>query len=443
MPECPPNDTHQKALRINLDPTIFGSFAEIGAGQEVARWFLRVGAASGTVAKSISAYDKDVSDDLYGKGTRYVSRERLEAMLDREWEQLRAQVSGARGGATRLFAFADTVAARNYEGTNDAQGWMGVRFQLRPGEPPGDVLLHVNMRDHSGVQQQEALGILGVNLLHALYYERDSEDQFLDALRSDLEDGRLEIDLIDFAGNGPGWKREPTLARLLTRGMAEAVVFAPGERPPPPSEIVYKKAVVLVPGTFDHVAPIHARILAAGTRELERELAAAGEQPPPKLAGAFCLSAAAPDDATPAPDASELAARAAALIPFGAPVIAARRREYYHMTALINRYTHAPVRFAVGISALLRVFAEAHYGNLEGRILEGVSRLFAGNVRFYVYPMPAAEMRRQFETLAGGGWRLEAPEGMVTVESVRPPDPLGNLYDYLLHSGFMAPMRGA
>ncbi|MFZ0785092.1 MAG: hypothetical protein WAM67_04845, partial [Candidatus Acidiferrales bacterium] len=149
-------NTHQKALRINLDPANFGSFAEIGAGQEVARWFLFVGGASGTVAKSISAYDKEVSDDLYGSGSRYVSRERLASMMDREWAQLLSQLNVARGSRTCFFSFADTIEARNYAGTNEAHGWIGLRFQRQPGGPAHDILVHVNMLDASNPLQQEA-----------------------------------------------------------------------------------------------------------------------------------------------------------------------------------------------------------------------------------------------------------------------------------------------
>ena len=171
MPSAQKLDTHHKALTLNLDPSTFGSFAEIGAGQEVARWFLLVGGASGTVAKTISAYDKEVSDDLYGSGSRYVSKQRLEAMLDNEWTQLLTQLSKTRGQQTRFFCFVDTVSARNFAGTNDAHGWIGLRFQLQPGGPPNDVLLHINMRDPSNVLQQQAIGILGVNLIYAAFYE--------------------------------------------------------------------------------------------------------------------------------------------------------------------------------------------------------------------------------------------------------------------------------
>src|ERR1700748_2842578 len=180
MPSVEKLDTRRKALILNLDPAIFGSFAEIGAGQEVARWFLVVGGASGTVAKTISAYDKEVSDDLYGSGSRYVSKQRLEAMLENEWNQLLTQLSKTRGPQTRFFCFVDTVSARNFAGTNDANGWIGLRFQLQPGGPPNDVLLHINMRDSSNALQQEAIGILGVNLIYAAFHELEIKQSFLE-----------------------------------------------------------------------------------------------------------------------------------------------------------------------------------------------------------------------------------------------------------------------
>ncbi len=448
MPQDTGMDTHQKALRINLDRTIFGSFAEIGAGQEVARWFLRVGGASGTVAKTISAYDKEVSDALYGAGTRYVSRPRLEAMLDTEWTQLHDQVGESHGTTARLFAFADTVAARNYEGTNDAHGWMGVRFQERTGGDASQVLLHVNMRDQSALLQQEALGTLGVNLLHALYFERGSMEQFLEALLAGLQEGRLEIDMVDARGGAfKGWDRRQVLVTLVTHGMAEAVVFTVDGKLLPLSELVYKAPVVLAPGTFEHVSPVHARILASGIKELEAELR---ERPPEepetkKVAtmGAYCLSAAAPLENVQGPDATELRVRADRLIALGAPVVIARRREYYHVASLFNRYTSNPVRFGVGVSALFHVFAESFYRNLEGQILEGIARLFARNVRFYVCPMEAAAMKPQLESLVRTGWEISTLGGRVCADQMRPPPPVGHLYEYLLSSRFVVPVKGA
>src|SRR3954470_18394309 len=167
-------DTHTKPLAINLQASIYGSFAEIGGGQEVARWFLTVGAAAGTVAQTISAYDKTFSDDTYGAGTRYVSRERLSAMLEREYRLLVDRLGPTRGPQSRFFAFADTVATRNYKGDNEQHGWVGLRFQAEPlAAEPSDLLLHVNLMDPTAAEQQQSLGVLGVNLLYSAYHARD------------------------------------------------------------------------------------------------------------------------------------------------------------------------------------------------------------------------------------------------------------------------------
>ena len=217
-------DTHRKALSLNLDTSKFGSFAEIGAGQEVARWFLVVGGASGTVAKSISAYDKEVSDSLYGAGSRYVSRQRLETMLETEWTQLLRQLDQKRGPETRFFSFVDTVSARNYAGTNDSHGWVGLRFQPHPGDELSDILLHINMRDSSNVLQQEAIGILGVNLIYAAFYQLQTKESFFEGLAQDIMRDRIEIDFVDFRGPAfANWDRRTILAYLVHAGFAEAV----------------------------------------------------------------------------------------------------------------------------------------------------------------------------------------------------------------------------
>src|SRR5215831_11556839 len=192
--------THQKALSINLDTTKFGSFAEIGAGQEVARWFLIVGGASGTVAKTISAYDKEVSDDLYGRGTRYVSKQRLQAMMESEWKQLLSELQQTRGATTKFFVFVDTISARNYAGTNECHGWVGLRFQQQPGGPANDVVLHINLRDPTNLQQQEAVGVLGVNLIYSVFHHLSSPAELLAGLFEDLSLERIELDLVELSG---------------------------------------------------------------------------------------------------------------------------------------------------------------------------------------------------------------------------------------------------
>ncbi len=224
-------DTHHKALTVNLDPSTFGSFAEIGAGQEVARWFLVVGGASGTVVKTISAYDKEVSDDLYGSGSRYVSKQRLEAMLDNEWAPLLTQLEKTRGSHTRFFSFVDTVSARNFAGTNDPHGWIGLRFQSQPGGPPNDVLLHINMLDPANVLQQEAIGILGVNLIHAAFYELQNKESFLGGVAQDVVKERIEIDYIDLRGPAfESWDQRTLLAHLVSAGFAASATISDKSR---------------------------------------------------------------------------------------------------------------------------------------------------------------------------------------------------------------------
>src|SRR5580658_8022356 len=194
------SDTRQKALRINLDPRWYGTVAEIGAGQEVVRWFFRVGGAAGTIAKSISAYDMAVSDAVYGKADRYVSALRLQGMLDKEFQLNVERLSDERGDENCFFAFADTVVARSYQGGNECHGWMGVKFQAHPRDEPSQIVMHVRMLDIEASLQQEALGIVGVNLLHGAFFEHHEPDNLIESLLDRLTTGRIEIDMIQFRG---------------------------------------------------------------------------------------------------------------------------------------------------------------------------------------------------------------------------------------------------
>jgi len=431
-------DTHQKALALNLDPTKYGSFAEIGAGQEVARWFLVVGAASGTVAKTISAYDKEVSDDLYGSGSRYVSRKRLEAMLDREWTQLLNQLQGNRGSQTRFFSFVDTVSARNYAGTNEQHGWIGLRFQLEPGAQPNDVVLHINMRDSTNLLQQEAIGILGVNLIYAAFHELQTQDSFLQGLAQDVEK-RIEIDFI--AVRGPAlekWDQRVLLATLVRAGLAEAVFFSSGNLVPP-TEVLYKKAAVLAPGVFEHVdglhGEIHSRLLASAVQHLHGEPLEAKSAP----VGLFCLPAAPVFAGAPLPEVADLLTHIDALVARGGEVLLFREPELYSMADFVNRYTKEPVRFVVGLSLLIRAF-EDRYSKLEGSLLQALSRLFAQNVRIYAYPMKAADFQKALSDFPTAQWEWSETNGWVSAAQLRPAPPLRHLYDYVLASNFLVPM---
>ena len=436
MPSEEKLDTHQKALTINLDATIFGSFAEIGAGQEVARWFLQVGAASGTVAKTVSAYDKEVSDDLYGPGTRYVSMQRLEAMLEHEWDQLLGQLQKSRGTSTRFFAFADTISARNFAGTNECHGWMGIRFQDQPEGEAQDILLHLNLRDSSNLSQQEAVGIVGVNLIYAVHHRRQNKESLLKALLDQASVQRVEIDFIEVRGPAfESWNSRELLLALVLEGLAEAIVLPAGSRRGPPSEILRKRPIVLVPLTEDPRS-VHGEILPFAIRELQAEAGEAGREPLGLVAVStvpLTLSGVALEAFDPVPCVEELHS-------LGADVLVSSYSELYRLTSFLNRYTQAPVRFAVGLPALVHVFSAA-YGQLEGRLLEGISRLFAQNVRGYVFPLPISTLKESMNSSFAADWQWEATDGWVSADQLRPAQPLGYLYSFLLASNFIIPMR--
>jgi hypothetical protein len=437
MPENGRYDAHQKALSLNLDGTIFGSFAEIGAGQEVARWFLRVGAASGTVAKTISAYDKEVSDQIYGAGTRYVSKPRLQAMLESEWKQLLLQLEGTRGTDTRFFAFVDTISARNYSGTNDCHGWVGLRYLRHPGDVPNDIILHINLMDPSNVQQQEAVGILGVNLIYAAFHAPASTEAVLASLFEELGLARMEIDCLEWSGPAfASWNRDEVHASLVAGGYAEAVIFQADNQLAPPNELLYKRALVLAPGRFDNVSSLHADLIRDTLTQLpEEEL-----QESKGGLGLFCLSAA--DSSIPGGrvTAHEITQRVAMLQELGYGVMLLRAQELYKMSAFANRYTKSRIHFAIGLSVLLRILKDS-YNELAGALLEGIALLFKQNVWLIVYPMTTEELRGRVTADQLTGWTWKETDGLVSADNVHPAGPVDSLYQYLLESKFILAAR--
>src|SRR5882672_7214802 len=218
--------TRQKALALNLDATKYGTFAEIGGGQEVARWFFSVGGAAGTVAKTICAYDMAVSDGLYGPAKRYVSRQRLEAMLEQELAQLLERLDGIRGNTKCFFAFADTVATRSFQKTANGRGWLGVRFQARPHEEPSQIIVHAHLFDSTAVREQEALGILGVNLIHGAFFRRDDPAELIASLLDELSRERIEIDMIKLSGSAFQKVDNRLMSlQLVERALTDAAMF--------------------------------------------------------------------------------------------------------------------------------------------------------------------------------------------------------------------------
>jgi hypothetical protein len=240
----------QKALRLNLDDQKYGTLAEIGAGQEVASWFFRAGRAAGTVAKSMSAYDMKVSDAIYGRSGRYVCRERLLAMLTHEYDLLLERLAPTRGDATCFFAFADTVATCG-PGRDRGEAWLGIRFQHAPHAEPSDILLHVHLLDTVRLHEQEALGILGVNLIHGAYFERNDPRAIVASLLDDLSARRVEVDVVRFSGPAfPGVDNRLMSLQLVEQGLTDAVMFTAAGEVVQPSEVLYKKPVLVERGRF-------------------------------------------------------------------------------------------------------------------------------------------------------------------------------------------------
>ncbi|HTZ47023.1 MAG TPA: hypothetical protein VMH20_05495 [Verrucomicrobiae bacterium] len=420
--------THQKALSINLDGTIFGSFAEIGAGQEVARWFLRVGGASGTVAKTISAYDKEVSDDLYGAGTRYVSKPRLQAMLESEWQQLLGQLAATRGSTDKFFAFVDTISARNYSGTNDCHGWMGLRFLQQAGGQASEVVLHVNLRDSTNERQQEAVGILGVNLLYATHHAIGNPTEFLASLFEDLTLRRLEIDGLELSGPAfEGWNRQEIHAFLVAGGYAEAVVFPDDGNLLPPNELLYKRALVLAPGRFGLTDRMSAELIRTTLAELPTQELKESKG----TLGLFCLSPESGRDELRTMPIGEIVGFVEGLRKRGYGVMLFRAPELYDMSAFLNRYTKLRIHFAVPLIGLVH-FMINRYQNLPGSRLEAIARLFTQNVRLVAHPMTIKELEQYVSDAERSGWSWESVDGKVHAEDLHPPKPVDYLYKYLL-----------
>jgi hypothetical protein len=369
----PVKDTHAKASAINLDGSIFGSFAEIGGGQEVARWFLTVGAASGTVAQTISAYDKAFSDDTYGAGSRYVSRERMLAMLDREYKLLVDRLGPIRGPKTRFFAFANTVATRNYKGDNEQHGWVGLRFQSQPLAQPNDLLLHVNLMDSSAAEQQHALGVLGVNLLYAIHHACDSPEAFLACVWDELSINRMEIDVLDFTG--PSFQaHDPRIwcLQLLRRHMASAIMFDRDFRVIEPSSTLRKRPLIVDRGRFETIEPFHGAMLQSAERALRAEGVSLARDPQVVLEMAINPLVKDGGDA----DEFTLLARIGQMLKL-APALVSALPEGFRLVPYLRRHSHEPIRLVGGVTLLARTLQSQFYDTLPGSLLEGMGKLFA------------------------------------------------------------------
>jgi len=424
------SDVHGKALAINLEGSIYGTLAEIGAGQEVARWFLSVGAASGTVAKTISAYDKTVSDEIYGAGTRYVSKKRLLAMLDHEYDLLLTRLNAIRGTDKLFFVFADTVATRNFEGTNQQHGWVGIRFQTRPGSEPSQILLHINLCDSTALGQQQAVGILGVNLIHAAFHRREDIDCLLEGVFEELTTARVEIDVIEV--DGPAFRQHDGnewCLTLLYRKMARAVVFGENDGPIEPSSILRKRPLLVMRGTCQHPELLNPALLQTANRKLVGEGVRLERDPM-----AVVEMSIHHVDASAAPPAAAMLQCLDRITPH-CPMIVSDLPETYLLSQYLRRHSREPVRFVMSIAAAARIMQEAFYRDLPGTLLEGLGKLLSTNVKLYVAPMPRQALLSALRDLSGNIPLKASASGVVGLDDLALSGPARHLFDYLRASG--------
>ncbi|HEV2353311.1 MAG TPA: hypothetical protein VGR89_03665 [Puia sp.] len=381
--------TKQKALAINLDPRIYGSFAETGAGQDVAAYFFKAGASSGTIAKTMSAYDMTFSDAIYGTqpGRRYVSEARLVAMLEKEYGLLIERLSEKRGDQTTFFAFADTVSALNYHKTNEGHGWMGVRFQLEPNGGFNDVIIHIKLLDNDGVLQQNAVGILGVNLLYACYYYYTHPNIFLLSLMDNLAKDAIQIDMIRF--EGPDFTKVDNRLmslQLVKYGFSDAALFGPDGKNQQPSEVLHKKHIVVVRGRFRPVINVHMDMLQQGVRQFVQEPDV--DQENVVVFTELTLQALKERDADPSAeiDEKDFLDRVDILCALGQTVLISDFHEYYKLVAYLSQITKLKMGVVLGYPNLEYIFSEEHYRDLPGGILESFATLFSRNVKLFIYP---------------------------------------------------------
>ena len=409
------SDTHQKALRINLDPRWYGTIAEIGAGQEVVRWFFRVGGAAGTVAKSISAYDMAVSDAVYGKAERYVSVGRLQGMLDKEFDLNVERLNDERGDSNCFFAFADTVVARSYRGGNECHGWMGVKFQAQAHDEPSQIVMHVRMLDVEAWLQQEALGIVGVNLLYGAFFEHHEPERLIDSLLDGLTVGRIEIDMIQFRGiEFRGVDNRLMALKLVQIGLSGVAMFGPDRVVLQPSEVLRKKAILVERGSFRPPTHVNLDMLATAREKFAQDPAVAGK-PVLQLTEITMRNLLAERTEV---DRRDFLARAELLAACGQTVLITDYFDYYRLAAYLQERTTERIGIVMGVPSLIDLFDERNHAQLPGGILESFGRLFKNGLKLYVYPLhPGPD------------------EELKTVDDIKVQPELQPLYDYLAGRG--------
>jgi len=418
MPKDNKLNTGQKALQINLDAKKYGTFAEIGAGQEVARWFFHVGKASGTVAKTISAYDMAVSDAIYGPSDRYVSRMRLQSMLDLEFTLILQRLDKAIGDRRTFFAFANTVTTKHISkaGEEGGHGWLGIKFQTVPRGEPSSIIIHTRLLDWETSRQQEVVGILGVNLIHGAFYQHLEPERLIGSLLDGLSGQRVEVDMIKFSGPAfKGVDNRLMALQLVQQWLTEAAMFTADGETVIPSELLYKKPVLLERGSFRPLTNPMLDMLERGQEMFVQQAALQGEAP--VVMFEMTLRQLQVGDAI---DHRDFLDRVDMLGALGKPVLISNFLRYHRLVTYLSRHTQKPVGLPLGLVRLRDVMDEKFYTDMPGGLMESLGQLFKNGAKLYVYPS------------------LDKKTGkLTTVENFEVAPNLRHLYRHLLENKFI------
>lgn len=415
--------TSRKALQINLDTDFYGTFAEIGGGQEVARNFFQAGGASGTIAKTISAYDKSFSDANYNdhKKGRYVSEQRLIKMLDKEYRQLEKLLRDEKPTAS-FFAFADTVEILNYAKTNRPHGWMGFKFQLSPDREPNVVVMHVKLLENDGLLQQITLGILGVNLIYACKHHYDKPNVFLKSLTDNLSIDRFRITMMKMSGPDLHYIDNRLLALQLVRnGMTRSIMFDKHGDVQQPSDMLYKKNILAFRGTFKPITYITKDILRKSLELFQKD-----EDYNEENTLSFCEMSTNNLLAEGELDEHDFLERVNMLNLIGQNVMVSDIREYYKIVEFFGQFKLKKLRLVIGVPTLEKVVDKRFYKNLKGGILEAVGKMFPKNMKLYIYP-----------TVRKGSGEMVTSDNIVMDDDVR------YLYNYLKANRFILDVKSS
>ncbi|MBU1702649.1 MAG: TonB-dependent receptor [Candidatus Eisenbacteria bacterium] len=414
-------NTRHKALLLNKNPLIYGSLAEIGAGQEVARQFFQAGGASGTIAKTMSAYDMGMSDSIYGvdQTGRYVSLTRLESMLDTEFTDLIKRVSENRSPESTFFAFADTVAAKAYKSDKDCHGWMGIKFQCTPGAEPSQIAMHVRLLDKTNREQQEALGILGVSLIHSSFVHSRNPEALVDALIEDIDWGRIEVDFIRLEGSC--FKDVDNMQmnlRLVTSSLGPVVMFTPDRKAVVPADLIFRKNVLILRGNFRPFTNVHADMIQCGMHTFAQDLSTSE-----KNIVCFCEMNMAQYLSDGVDEVSDLEERVLMLTGKGYNVMVTSHFRYFRLSEYFSNHGKRKIGFILSVDNILSILDEKYYEGMEGGLLEAMGKLFTSDSKLLVYP------------------NLTPDGELVTAENILIPDNQKYLYRHLHYNKRLLSLR--